>query len=164
MRPISSASASLAMSLPNERGRAMKNVFLTLFAIGLAGIAAMAATTAMLNTPVRPVPAHIGAPKSDQPADPNAPTLPPPGTPPAPAPGTPPTLPPSPAPAPPSTPPASPAPSGEKPATPSPTTPGAAAEEEEGEDKDPYEGIAPEELPPDLQYDADSSVSFPTNT
>jgi hypothetical protein len=32
------------------------------------------------------------------------------------------------------------------------------------EDKDPYEGIAPEELPPDLQYDADSSVSFPTNT
>jgi len=30
-------------------------------------------------------------------------------------------------------------------------------------DKDPYEGIAPEELPPDLQYSADSSVSFPTN-
>ena len=31
------------------------------------------------------------------------------------------------------------------------------------DDKDPYEGIAPDELPPDLQYDADSSVSFPTN-
>jgi hypothetical protein len=37
-----------------------------------------------------------------------------------------------------------------------------AAEGEEG-DKDPYEGIAEEELPPDLQYSADSSVSFPTN-
>ena len=36
-----------------------------------------------------------------------------------------------------------------------------AAEDEA--DKDPYEGIAPEELPPDLQYSADSSVSFPTN-
>ena len=34
---------------------------------------------------------------------------------------------------------------------------------EEEADKDPYEGIAPEELPPDLQYSADSSVSFPTN-
>ena len=30
-------------------------------------------------------------------------------------------------------------------------------------DEDPYEGIAPEDLPPDLQYGADSSVSFPTN-
>jgi len=37
----------------------------------------------------------------------------------------------------------------------------AAAEDEV--DKDPYEGVAPEELPPDLQYSADSSVSFPTN-
>ena len=46
--------------------------------------------------------------------------------------------------------------------------PGAAAPAAEGAnpdepDKDPYEGIAPEELPPDLQYNADSSVSFPTN-
>ena len=39
--------------------------------------------------------------------------------------------------------------------------PGATGEEEA--DKDPYEGIAEEELPPDLQYSADSSVSFPTN-
>ena len=53
--------------------------------------------------------------------------------------------------------------SGSKPAdTPAPAKPPGA--EEEGEDKDPYEGIAPEDLPPDLQYDADSSVSFPTNT
>ncbi len=42
------------------------------------------------------------------------------------------------------------------------TPPG--AETPEDSDKDPYEGIAPEDLPPDLQYDADSSVSFPTNT
>ena len=34
----------------------------------------------------------------------------------------------------------------------------------EESDEDPYEGIAPEDLPPDLQYDADASVSFPTNT
>ena len=34
---------------------------------------------------------------------------------------------------------------------------------EDDTDKDPYEGIAPEELPPDMQYSADSSVSFPTN-
>ncbi len=38
-----------------------------------------------------------------------------------------------------------------------------AKEGEEEADDDPYEGIAPEELPPDLQYNADSSVSFPTN-
>lgn len=133
----------------------MKHVWLTLFAIGLAGIAAMAATTAMLNAPVRP--AHIGTPKSDQPTNPSAPTIPPPGQTPAPAPGTPPELPPSSPPtSPPTSPPASPAPSGGNAPAPAPV-------EEEGEDKDPYEGIAPEELPPDLQYDADSSVSFPTN-
>jgi hypothetical protein len=34
---------------------------------------------------------------------------------------------------------------------------------EDDTDKDPYEGIAPEELPPDMQYSADSSVSFPDN-
>jgi hypothetical protein len=123
----------------------MKNVVLSLVAIFIAGVAAMAATTAMLNTPVRP--AHIDAPKSDKPADPNAPTSTPPSIP-APPPGPAPT---DNKPAP-STPPAD-APGGAKPAEPA----------EPEADKDPYEGIAPEELPPDLQYDADASVSFPTN-
>jgi hypothetical protein len=123
----------------------MKNVVLSLAAIFIAGIAAMAATTAMLNAPVRP--AHIDAPKSDKPADPNAPTSTPPSIP-APTPGPAPT---DNKPAP-STPPAD-VPGGAKPAEPA----------EPEEDKDPYEGIAPEELPPDLQYDADASVSFPTN-
>jgi hypothetical protein len=130
----------------------MKNLLFSLFAIGLAGVAAIAATTAMLNAPVRP--AYIAPPKSDKPADPNAPA----------------------------TPPNAPAPSGDKPAIPdadkpSPNTPPPAPTVEnpagakpvatpDGEpegDKDPYEGIAPEDLPPDLQYDADASVSFPTN-
>jgi hypothetical protein len=114
----------------------------------------MAATTAMLNAPVRP--AHIGAPKSDQPADPNAASIPP-STPPAPTPGTPPSLPPS---TPPDAPTGSPAPTGDKPATPDAATPAGGVDEA---DEDPYEGIAPEDLPPDMQYDADSSVSFPTN-
>jgi hypothetical protein len=131
----------------------MKNLIFTLFAIGLAGFAAIAATSAMLNTPTRP--AYIGPPKSDQPANPNAPTLPP-TTPPAP-PGTPPTVPPSSPPSspptsPPTTPPSTPAPSGDKPAG-----------TEDEVDENPYGDIPPEELPPDLQYDADSSVSFPTN-
>ena len=53
------------------------------------------------------------------------------------------------------------------PAEPPADAPKPAAEpgkEEPEADEDPYEGIAPEELPPDLQYDADASVSFPTNT
>jgi hypothetical protein len=126
----------------------MKNILFTLFAIGLAGIAAMAATTAVLNAPVRP--AYIGPPKSDQPATPG--TVPP-STTPEPQPGTPPATPPA---TPPSNPAPGPAPEsapiGEKPA-------GAEAEP----DEDPYGDIPQEELPPDLQYDADSSVSFPTN-
>jgi hypothetical protein len=124
----------------------MKNVILSLVAIGIAGLAAIAATTAMLNTPVKP--AYIGAPK-DPKADPNAPPKPsttPPATPSTvPEPSTPPPKDPS-------------AAGGARPATP-PTASG-----ELEADKDPYEGIAPEDLPPDLQYDADSSVSFPTNT
>jgi hypothetical protein len=124
----------------------MKNLLFSLFAIGVAATAAMMATTALINTPVRtPIaattqpPANIDTPK---PAE----------TPPA-------------------------VPESGKPATPSGTpdaakpasaggaaAPGTdAAKADEGEDKDPYEGIAPEELPPDLQYNADSSVSFPTN-
>lgn len=128
----------------------MKNLLFTLFAISLAGIAAIAATTAMLNSPVPGASArvqNIGPPAQDEKPE-----------------GA--------------TPPAMPAPSGDRPApttTPDkpaeqPPAPGAAkpaaepAQEEPQEDKDPYEGIAPEDLPPDLQYDADSSVSFPTNT
>ncbi len=126
----------------------MKNIVLSLVAIFIAGIAAMAVTTAMLNTPVRP--AHIDAPKSDKPADPNAP---------APPTSTPPSVPaPSPGPAQTDSKPA--------PSTPSGDAPGGAKSADPAEpeaDKDPYEGIAPEDLPPDLQYDADASVSFPTN-
>jgi hypothetical protein len=123
----------------------MKNIVFSMFAIALAGIAAIAATTAMLNAPV----AHIGPPASDKPA----------------APGTPPATPPE-------APPGTPAPSGDQPATPAPQSPAPEAGKPAGEagkddeivaDEDPYEGIAPEDLPPDLQYDADSSVSFPTN-
>ncbi len=128
----------------------MKGLLFSLFAIGLAGLAAMAATTLFLNTPVRaPIegavqlstrqaPASTPDPRGAPPLSVDAPApaagaTPAPGTTPAPAPAG-------------ATPPAS----------------GDAAEDE-GPDKDPYEGIAPEELPPDLQYNADSSVSFPTN-
>ena len=138
----------------------MKNLLFSLFAVALAGVAAISATTAMLNTPVH----NIGAPTSDKKPDATTP-----GTPPTtgdrPAPGT---LPIPDAEKPAEQPGAAkPEPSGgAKPAgdTGAATTPPAAGTEEEGEDKDPYEGIAPEDLPPDLQYDADSSVSFPTNT
>jgi len=123
----------------------MRNILFSLFAIGVAAVAAMTATTAMLNTPVRTVPAvmvenmqpaQAADPPASQPATSStAPPAKPGGTPDA----------------------------GAKPGQ------GAAAgtdkdkkDDDEG-DKDPYEGIAPEELPPDLQYSADSSVSFPTN-
>jgi hypothetical protein len=124
----------------------MRNLLFSLFAIGVAATAAMMATTALINTPIRSAvvtspmpPANVDAPK---PAD------------------TPPAAPASGAPATP----------GGTPDAGKPATAGGAAapaagagQPEEGEDKDPYEGIAPEELPPDLQYNADSSVSFPTN-
>jgi hypothetical protein len=120
----------------------MRNFFFSLFAIGVAAVAAMTATTALLNTPVRQ---HATpAVNTLTQADPAPPTQA--GSTPA-------------------------APAGEGAATPpaegAKPAEGAAdgkpaAAEEEG-DKDPYEGIAPEELPPDLQYSADSSVSFPTN-
>jgi hypothetical protein len=128
----------------------MKNVLFTLFAIGLAGLAAVAATTAFLNAPVNrqaaqrvetlpigPPPAGENKPAGSAPAD-------------SPAPSTQ-----SDAPAPAANP-GAPDAGGAKPAAPT------GAEESES-DVDPYEGIAPEDLPPDLQYDADSSVSFPTN-
>lgn len=124
----------------------MRNIIFTLFAIGLAAFAAMAATTFVLNTPMR-----IGPPAGTtaQTTSPQAP---------APAPSD------KPAPSEPGTPAPAPAPEGGTPDKSAPATPGTAAPAgEEEADKDPYEGIAPEELPPDLQYSADSSVSFPTN-
>jgi hypothetical protein len=127
----------------------MKNVLLSLFAIFVAGIAAIAATTAVLNTPVR-TPRVDAAPLAQVAAE--------------------------------TPPPATGEPAGEKPAAPGPASPAkpeaagaptgagagagatpAAAAQDDEPDKDPYEGINPEELPPDLQYNADSSVSFPTN-
>jgi type II secretory pathway pseudopilin PulG len=126
-----------------------KNLLFSLFAILLAGIAAMAATTAFLNAPVRPqqqeTAAAIRAAAAKlaaeaalaQAAEPAAP----PANPPQPA-----------------AKPAGGAPAGTGAGA---ATPEAAADEEP--DKDPYEGLDPEELPPDLQYNADSSVSFPTN-
>jgi hypothetical protein len=123
----------------------MRQIIFSLFAITLAAIAAMAATTAMLNTPM-----HIG-PAPGTTAGVNNPQAPPP----APTTGDKPTEP------------GKPATPGGTPDKSTPATPGAATPEdaagEEEPDKDPYEGIAPEELPPDLQYSADSSVSFPTN-
>lgn len=122
----------------------MRQLIFSLFAITLAAIAAMAATTFVINTPVRTGPpvgvntAAVNSPQAPQPA---------PGDKPAPAsePGTP-----------------APGPQGGTPDKTAP--PGTAAPEgEEEADKDPYEGISPEEVPPDLQYSADSSVSFPTN-
>lgn len=137
----------------------MRNLIFSLFAIGLAGVAAIAATTAMLNAPVPGVSArvqNIGPPAQDKKPDgatpPTAPA--PSGEPPAPT-----SIPDADKPAPGGT---------TKPAEPpaggaSKPAPEGGNEEPES-DKDPYEGIAPEDLPPDLQYDADSSVSFPTNT
>lgn len=131
----------------------MKNILFSLFAIALAGVAAIAATTAMLNTPVH----NIGPPPADKKPDgASAPTGDRPATP-------------------------APIPDADKPATGGASKPAeepsggakpagdaktadAGKDDEDKADKDPYEGIAPEDLPPDLQYDADSSVSFPTNT
>jgi hypothetical protein len=141
----------------------MKNILFSLFAIALAGVAAIAATTAMLNAPATNVTVHnIGPPAADKKPDATGTA-----TPPAPTGDRPAT----PAPIPDAD---KPAPGGATTPTPAPeptTTPGGAKpaaepgkEDEDGKaDADPYEGIAPEDLPPDLQYDADSSVSFPTN-
>ena len=124
----------------------MRNIIFSVFAIGVAAVAAMTATTAMLNTPVRPAPAVIAQNVQADPATPPASEGKPAtseGTPPATPGGTP--------------------DAGAKPA--SGTAAGANKDTatDDEVDKDPYEGIAPEELPPDLQYSADSSVSFPTN-
>jgi hypothetical protein len=125
----------------------MRNLLFSVFAIGVAAVAAITATTAMLNAPHRIGPATEPTAQTtpQMPAPPpsdSRPAVPEHGKPATPG-GT---------------------PDAGKPAT----VPGAAkdskdaSKDDEG-DKDPYEGIAPEELPPDLQYSADSSVSFPTN-
>jgi hypothetical protein len=122
----------------------MKNALFSLVAIGVASIAAIAATSTFLNTP------HRIGPETTQttPAQPA----------PAPAPDSKPATGDGAKPATPGAPDAS-APTG----TPAPGGATDTKPAEEEADKDPYEGIAPEELPPDLQYNADSSVSFPTN-
>jgi hypothetical protein len=127
----------------------MRHLVLTIVAIGIAGVAAIAATTAMLNAPLRIGPAAGSTPAAAQSGQP--------GQAPAPAPAS-------------KDVPEAPAPKGTEPTPPAPADADAAAkappggETPEDPDKDPYEGIAPEDLPPDLQYDADASVSFPTNT
>jgi hypothetical protein len=131
----------------------MRHLVLTLIAISVAGIAAIAATTAMLNTPMRigpatgstAAPAQTGQAPAPAPGSKEIPDAPPPKNAPPPASG------------PATTTPAE----GEATAAKAPPAEGEAPETP---DSDPYEGIAPEELPPDLQYDADASVSFPTNT
>jgi hypothetical protein len=124
----------------------MRNFLFSLFAISVAAVAAMTATTAMLNAPHR-----MGlAPETTA----NTPAA---ETPQSPAPDAKPATADK---APPATP-------GGTPDTAAKPANGAVAKgdtaADEDADKDPYEGIAPEELPPDLQYSADSSVSFPTN-
>lgn len=128
----------------------MRHLVLTIVAVGIAGVAAIAATTAMLNAPLRigPAAGTTAAPPQPGQAPAPAPTKEIPDAPP-PKDAAPPTSAPS------TSTPAEGEPAGAKP------VPGA---ETEDPDKDPYEGIAPEDLPPDLQYDADASVSFPTNT
>lgn len=125
----------------------MKNALFSLVAIGVASIAAIAATSTFLNTPHRIGPETTTTTTPAQPAP-----APSPGSQPGTSDGTKPATPDAAAGATPGAPASAPAPGGAdtKPA------------DDEG-DKDPYEGIAPEELPPDLQYNADSSVSFPTN-
>ena len=127
----------------------MRHLVLTIIAIAIAGVAAVAATTAMLNAPLRIGPATGSTPTPVQPGQAQAPASkdipdapPPKGAEPQPS-----------------------TPAGAEPTSAEPgAKPPAAGETPEDPDKDPYEGIAPEDLPPDLQYDADASVSFPTNT
>lgn len=126
----------------------MRHLIGTILAISIAGVAAIAATTALLNTPQRLGPVQGTAPE-------NAPALTQAEQTPAPGAAIPDAPPPKGADAP-EAPAQGPASAG--------GTPAAEGEVAEEGDQDPYEGIAPEDLPPDLQYDADASVSFPTNT
>jgi hypothetical protein len=124
----------------------MRNLLFSVFAIAVAGVAAMMSTTAMLNSRQRVSQETLDVIQMQSQAPASTPDAPP-ATPPAGAPATP----------------------GGTPDTRAAQAPAAgsappATETGEPEaDEDPYEGIAAEELPPDLQYNADSSVSFPTN-
>jgi hypothetical protein len=122
----------------------MRNLLFSIFAIAVASVAAMTATTALLNAPTR---TGLSTDTSSAEAPPVT-TLAQEGKPETGTSGAP------------ATPPAAP----DAKAAGGAADPAAAdaSADEEG-DKDPYEGIAEEELPPDLQYSADSSVSFPTN-
>jgi hypothetical protein len=127
----------------------MRHLIGSILAITIAGVAAVAATTALLNTPTRG-PAAGAASTNTQPGQalaqaaeiPDAPA--PKGTNAPEAPAT--------------------SGAGSTAGEPAAAKPAAEGEGTEESDEDPYEGIAPEDLPPDLQYDADASVSFPTNT
>ena len=140
----------------------MRHIFGAVFAVSLAGVAAIAATTAYLNSPL-----HIGTPTPDKPT---TTTTPPPddtGKPTGTGGGDRPAKPADIPDAPPrggATVPDAPKPDAPKPDASKPVADGQAPADDDKEDKDPYEGIAPEDLPPDLQYSADSNVSFPTNT
>jgi len=146
---MSSAFASRATSRRIERGgqeQIMRHLLFSLFAIGVAAVAAMTATTALLNTPVRHAPAVV-----TQNAQPEAAPAPSAASKPATSGESTPTTP------------AKPGAAGSDAAKPAAGGDAKAGADADEADKDPYEGIAPEELPPDLQYSADSSVSFPTN-
>jgi translation initiation factor IF-2 len=132
---------------------AMRHIIGTVFAVSLAGVAAIAATTAYLNSPLRigPATTNTPAPAPGQAPAPEAPVE----STPAPAGGA--------KPASPADIPEAPPPGGASAPAPGAAAPGAEGTNPDEPDKDPYEGIAPEDLPPDLQYNADSSVSFPTN-
>ncbi|HEV7609115.1 MAG TPA: hypothetical protein VGO61_17360 [Steroidobacteraceae bacterium] len=149
----------------------MRQIFGAVVAIGVAGVAAIAATSAFLNSPL-----HIGPPPSDKPST-TVPTPPddtgkpsgseggdrpkPADIPDAPSRGG--TSVPD-APQPDASKPEASKPDGAKPDGSKPVVADGQAADDDKDDKDPYEGIAPEDLPPDLQYSADSNVSFPTNT
>lgn len=123
----------------------MRNLLFSVFAIAVAGVAAMMSTTAMLNSPQRVSPQTLDVIQAQTQATSAAESLPA-----VPASG----------------PPATPGDTPDATAAQAPdagTAPPATATGEPEADADPYEGIAAEELPPDLQYNADSSVSFPTN-
>jgi hypothetical protein len=145
----------------------MRQIFGAVVAIGVAGVAAVAATSAFLNSPL-----HIGPPPSDKPTT-TIPTPPddtgkPTGSEGGDRPAKPADIPDAPsrggASVPDAQKPDAAKPDATKPEGSRPVVADGQAADDDKDDKDPYEGIAPEDLPPDLQYSADSNVSFPTNT
>ena len=126
----------------------MRHLVMSLFAVALAGVAAIAATSLMLDTPVHPSIVAALPVNDPAPATPPATGAPPAASPDAAKPG---------------------AAKPDAPRAPAGASGAAGQEAKDAKDKDdegdadPYAGIAPEDIPPDLQYSADSSVSFPTN-